>query len=109
MTRPDFDIRRPCQPGHSYVPRHDTANATAVDDHPARIGTRGRTTRAVGCSSVMVLSMMTGLSVRSSGRASEAFGWALKTARTAPGETASAASFPGAVGGLTETLMRRPG
>src|SRR5689334_18004198 len=57
----------------------------------------------------MVRSMMAGGSVRTAGRTSEASGWALKAARTAAGETASATSFPGAAGGLTETLMPRPG
>jgi hypothetical protein len=81
----------------------------AVDDHPARIGDARPPPRAVGCSSVMVLSMTAGRSVRSAESTSEASGWALKAASTAAGETASAASFPGAAGGLAETLMPSAG
>ncbi len=57
----------------------------------------------------MALNMMAGRSVRNAEPTSDAFSWALKAVMTTPGETASAASFPGAAGGLAETLMPSDG
>jgi hypothetical protein len=53
----------------------------------------------------MVRKMISGLSAPSSEPMSDASPWALKAARTAAGEAASAASGPGAAGDLADMLM----